>query len=111
MAEHLQRWGLASFVQDARTVASELVTNAVQHAPYGVVGIAVKYADGELRIEVEDGSPDDPAIRQPDGEGERGRGLQLVQCLSDAWGFQRKAHGTKTTWCAFHAPSATGGGD
>jgi hypothetical protein len=65
VAEHLPPRGLASFVQDAPAVAGELVTSAVQHAPHGAVGFALKYADGVLRLEVEDGSPDNLLPRQP----------------------------------------------
>ena len=97
-AEHLYRWGLERVVDDAQVVVSELVTNAVRYAPYGLVAFTLGYADGLLRIEVEDSSPEDPVLRCPADE-EHGRGLQLVRLLSGRWGVRRNSNGTKTTWC------------
>ncbi|MET8679589.1 ATP-binding protein [Streptomyces sp. NPDC004647] len=106
--EHLTRWNLASLIDDAKVVASELVTNAVQYAPCTAVGFALRYAEGALRIEVEDDSSEDPMLRQANGYEEHGRGLQLVGHLSHRWGFHRNGSGTKTTWCLFDTSSAVG---
>ncbi|MGP3952887.1 ATP-binding protein [Streptomyces sp. 7N604] len=106
--EHLTRWNLASLIDDAKIVASELVTNAIQYAPCRVVGFALRYAEGALRIEVEDDSSEDPLLQQTNGYEEHGRGLQLVGHLTQRWGFHRNVSGTKTTWCLFDTTSAVG---
>lgn len=102
VAEHLPRWALAALVDDVQLVTSELVTNAVQYAPYGDVGFALRRADGVLRVEVTDASPGHPLSRHADADDENGRGLELVQLLADRWGYHRNPDGTKSVWCIFH---------
>jgi hypothetical protein len=106
VAKQLPRWGLTALVEDAQTVASELVTNAVKCIPCGTVGFTLMYSGDVLCVEVEDDSPAEPVLRQASSEEEGGRGLQLVKFLSDKWGFRKNPHGTKTTWCSFRTSSA-----
>ncbi|GAA2811674.1 hypothetical protein GCM10010441_40470 [Kitasatospora paracochleata] len=82
---------------------TELVTNAVRHArePHGS-GILNRFAlaFGLLHIEVHDGSSTMPLRRPATGEAEAGRGLLLVERLSEAWGCSLRADGPgKTVWC------------
>jgi anti-sigma regulatory factor (Ser/Thr protein kinase) len=109
VAKHLPRWGLAALVEDAQIVASELVTNAVKCASCGTVGFALKCSGDVLCVEVQDSSPTEPVLRQAGSEEESGRGLQLVEFLSDTWGFHWNSHGTKTTWCSLRTGSAADG--
>ena len=56
-AAHLRLWDLATLIEPATLVVSELVTNAIQHCEGAPVNLRVKrYAD-ELRVEVADGTP------------------------------------------------------
>ncbi|MFG2961045.1 ATP-binding protein [Streptomyces sp. NPDC048291] len=68
--------------QDAQLVVSELVTNAVRHAP-GPVGLALEVsADaGLLRIAVSDTSPRPPVLSAHDPRRVGGHGLHLVTRL------------------------------
>jgi anti-anti-sigma factor len=73
-------------------LTSELVTNAVVH-PRGVgntpVALRVLVYEDRVRVEVEDtGAGFDHAVPVL-GEGERGRGLFLVQQFSERWGSGR----------------------
>ncbi|WP_234543235.1 ATP-binding protein [Streptomyces shenzhenensis] len=65
--------------QDAQLVVSELVTNAVRHAP-GPVGLALWVSPdaGLLRITVSDTSPCPPELLAPDPRRVGGHGLHLV---------------------------------
>ncbi|MEV5957900.1 ATP-binding protein [Streptomyces sp. NPDC051987] len=65
--------------QDAQLVVSELVTNAVRHAP-GPVGLALELSPdaGLLRIAVSDSSPRPPEPREADPGRVGGHGLRLV---------------------------------
>ena len=77
--------------------ASELVTNAVEHArTWSDVRLAV--ADERVRIEVDDLSEQLPAVRHPDPMSVRGRGMLIVDTCSDRWGVERHPGG-KTVWC------------
>jgi anti-sigma regulatory factor (Ser/Thr protein kinase) len=69
---------------DAELVCTELVTNAVEHAR-GPRRVALSVAEGRVRVAVTDGSPDRAPVpgRSRFGGEFRGRGLMLVDALSD----------------------------
>lgn len=79
-------------------LASELVTNAVQHGPPGgEVTVAVERRAGQLRVAVADESPLLPAILDPDLNAVSGRGVMLVDRLSARWGVEERP-GAKSVW-------------
>ncbi|WP_406432845.1 ATP-binding protein [Streptomyces sp. NBC_00631] len=73
--------------QDAQLVVSELVTNAVRHAPGpGELVLELEPGAGRLLIAVRDCSPAPPALRQDDPARVGGHGLRLVRRLcSQVW--------------------------
>ncbi|MGP3957347.1 ATP-binding protein [Nonomuraea sp. 3N208] len=92
----LAEWGFEDQVQVAELLVSELVGNAVDHA-YGQVRLGFSAADGLLRCEVEDEDPELPSMRTVDVDAESGRGLFLVDMLSNRWGGVSTARG-KAIW-------------
>ncbi|MEU6590879.1 ATP-binding protein [Streptomyces sp. NPDC046881] len=68
-------------VMDAELVISELLTNAIQHAP-GPCGVVLELSDAELSVTVWDTSPREPVPRPPDERRVGGHGLHLVRVLS-----------------------------
>ncbi|MFF3443052.1 ATP-binding protein [Streptosporangium sp. NPDC002721] len=96
VGDQLAEWGIGEQDEVARLLVSELVTNALCHA-WGPVWLAVSYRDGTLRCEVNDANPALPSARDPLGDDERGRGLQLLDLLSDRWGSERTPTG-KVSW-------------
>jgi anti-sigma regulatory factor (Ser/Thr protein kinase) len=87
-------------VYDTQLAATELVTNAYEHARGAIVlRLRLIRERAVLRLEVEDGSPDLPPRQPstPDVGQIRGRGLLLINALSSAWGV-RRAPGSKTVW-------------
>ncbi len=98
---------------DAAVVIAELVGNAIRHAaplPGDVVRVSwrVRYlANANLiTIAVTDGGADcRPIVRRADPESLDGRGLAIVEALSDAWGVERDGVG-QTVWAEIrHASS------
>jgi anti-sigma regulatory factor (Ser/Thr protein kinase) len=87
--------GLGSYADDAETVASELIANAVTHAPAPVVTLALTWLERSraLGIVVTDSSPLPPVKRDPGKDNEHGRGLQIVEALSARWGWQPRDPG------------------
>ena len=84
-------------------VVSELVTNAVVHTgcPAVLRLVFPVGADADrrpVRIEVADASAQPPLRRCARGEATSGRGLELVDCLSDRWGWHPDGAG-KRVWC------------
>ncbi|MFD0856308.1 ATP-binding protein, partial [Actinomadura adrarensis] len=82
----LDSWGLESYV--ARTVVSELATNAVQHgsAPGDPLVVRVYLRDGRPVVEAWDRSDEPPVVRAADDLSESGRGLLLMTQIATRWG-------------------------
>ncbi|WP_432537259.1 ATP-binding protein [Kineococcus arenarius] len=87
----------ARVLDEAQLLVSELVTNAVRH---GGPPVRVRvHCDGTagLQVSVSDGDPRPPVRRDAAPEAEGGRGVALVDILSDRWGVDRVDSG-KTVW-------------
>ncbi|MDO0924804.1 ATP-binding protein [Streptomyces sp. TG1A-8] len=67
---------------DAELATSELVTNAIRHAP-GPCGMTLQLSDDELTITVWDSSTEKPAAKNADPRRIGGHGLHLVYTVSD----------------------------
>ena len=80
-------------LENARLLASELVTNSIGHADLSAdssLRIAVQLTRGALRVEVRDpGCPGVIAPREADHVNGGGFGLHLVELLSTRWGVNR----------------------
>jgi anti-sigma regulatory factor (Ser/Thr protein kinase) len=90
----------ADLVEDVQLVVSELATNALVH---GEAGFAVKLRvlDDMVVVEVEDGSHRGPVRRAPADLDTNGRGVAIVEALSNKWGVKRYAGGGKAVWAEF----------
>jgi anti-sigma regulatory factor (Ser/Thr protein kinase) len=79
-------------------LATELVTNAVEHGR-GSAYLDAAVQDRAIRLEVSDSSTVVPEPHTGVSEmDERGRGLLLIEALSSRWGVLPRADG-KTVWC------------
>ena len=87
---------------DASLLLHELVANSVLHAGADTsqeIGVRVRIDDATVRITVTDnGSVSIPSVRAHDAARAGGRGLRLVEELSDAWGMQRDGVRGTTMW-------------
>ncbi|WP_405389133.1 ATP-binding protein [Streptomyces sp. NBC_01102] len=97
---HLDLWGLSS--DSAAHIVAELATNATVHGR--VTGRdfrlrLVVHTDSRLRIEVTDARGDRlPVAATPAPHAEGGRGLLIVEALSDRWGVIPGPTPRKTVW-------------
>lgn len=92
----IRSWQVPVDLDAALLLTSELVTNAVRHeAGQGApaVVLAIASSRGRLRVDVHDTSCSLPAVAEVPADAETGRGLLLVETLSDEWGFYRTAAG------------------
>jgi len=101
--EILWEWRAAELAATAELVASELVTNSVTHSPGpdgAVIRLVLTLDQGELAILVRDANPGVPMAGQPDEDDEGGRGLLIVEQLSDRCGWYplEGAKPAKVTW-------------
>lgn len=78
-------------------LVSELVTNACLHGGDPVT-LRLSMNRTRVRVEVEDGIPGWPGMRSPTDREPGGRGLLIVDSLSDVWGIDQAAAGGKVVW-------------
>jgi anti-sigma regulatory factor (Ser/Thr protein kinase) len=84
-------------VDEAELLVSELITNGILHGAPPVTLRLTCEAGYALRVEVSDSSPQRPKRRHPGPEAMHGRGMDLVDLLSQDWGvFARE--GDKVIW-------------
>lgn len=94
----LRQWALSpSTAESAVLLVSELVGNAVRHTGARVFGLRMLRRRGWIRIEVRDPSRGLPCLLPVHELDTSGRGLFLVDRLSDRWGVDLLPRG-KTTW-------------
>jgi anti-sigma regulatory factor (Ser/Thr protein kinase) len=94
----LRQWGLTpKMTEDAVLLVSELVGNAVRHTGARVFGLRMHRRRGWIRVEVRDPSRGLPCLMPVQEMDVSGRGLFLVDKLSDRWGVDLLPRG-KTTW-------------
>lgn len=118
----LGTWRLLEQFDAVGLVVSELVTNALRH---GVTGTLPTQARGSLfaaaaaastPVELEllrssrrlvcavhDPGDTEPQLNDADVSDEGGRGLRLVECFSDGWGWRPRTGGLrgKVVWASF----------
>ncbi|WP_328582198.1 ATP-binding protein [Streptomyces sp. NBC_00370] len=102
VAEHLDAWGLPQLTETAELIVSELVTNAVNHAhpPNGrLIATQFQRLRAGVRIEVHDANDSKPELREASTDAESGRGLALVDALTDGqWGVSDRNGPGKSVW-------------
>lgn len=85
-------------VEDAELLVTELVSNAYDHGRPPISLRLCQLPNSSLHIDVEDGDRTHlPQLRASWPDGERGRGLVLVDQLSRGWGFNVTAR-SKVVW-------------
>jgi hypothetical protein len=106
----LQRWGVAAERRgDIAVVVSELLTNALRHATSQSADIEscwpiqlglVQFGSWVL-CAVADPSDKPPVPKDPAELAETGRGLHVIEALSDAWGYTTPGDMGKVVWALF----------
>lgn len=111
----LAEWGLRELADPAELVVSELVTNGVR-ASRGLVGsrFGGRWSAGmppvrlwllsdyrSVLVQVWDGNNRMPTRQELDPESEGGRGLWLIEAVSEDWGAFEPEHASgKVVWAA-----------
>ncbi|MFG2053135.1 ATP-binding protein [Micromonospora sp. NPDC048930] len=92
----LEGWGFRDqdWLDAAAVIASELVSNAVRHGG-GCIEFTARCHERRVVLSVADGSSVVPRRRDPDSAG--GRGIAVIEALSDRWGVHDH-EGGKRVW-------------
>lgn len=100
----LTEWGLAGLADDAEAIVGEFVANAISHAArkagaqMQTIGLRLLRRTGEVMCAVLDPSDKAPVLREPSRTDEDGRGLLMVDALSDVWGWSPVTGRGKAVW-------------
>jgi anti-sigma regulatory factor (Ser/Thr protein kinase) len=89
-------WGFPD-LRELEIVASELITNAVVHGGTDAVLTCRPSGPDGIELTVCDHGAGDPRMGEISLIATSGRGLQIVDALTDAWGVDRTS-GTMTVW-------------
>ncbi|MGI5419967.1 ATP-binding protein [Actinomadura luteofluorescens] len=100
-ADVLAKWRLGDDYI-ARTVVTELVTNAYRHTDTKAIPVRLVLENGYFVVEVEDRSDVAPVLLGEDDAAESGRGLLMVALLATEWGVRMLDGGGKVTWARLH---------
>ncbi|MEV6765258.1 ATP-binding protein [Streptomyces sp. NPDC051105] len=96
-------WGFPDHVDAAQICVSELVSNVIQHVGEGTPAtLRMAITDPYLRVEVEDPDPRAlPTLLAASNVLESGRGMALVDAVTDhRWGVVLRGN-SKAVWCEF----------
>ncbi|MGW0420959.1 ATP-binding protein [Streptomyces sp. NPDC003015] len=98
---------LGTRLPDALLVVSELVANAASHTA-GVGDLVLHNGDDVTELEVQDkgGTSNWPHVAEANPLAETGRGMRLVDALSDSWHVRRVPEGGKAVTAVFRNASA-----
>jgi anti-sigma regulatory factor (Ser/Thr protein kinase) len=96
-------------VDDVVATVSELVANAVVHAQSELKVLLEKWQN-MIVVAVEDQSIVPPVVQSVDYLAESGRGLQIVDSVSDHWGYAMTEEG-KRVWAGFYFDCACADGE
>jgi anti-sigma regulatory factor (Ser/Thr protein kinase) len=111
-ADTLRGWQLHALIQEAVTIASELVTNAIKHGTClspptsGIARVELAWQRHTSRVicVVTDESSRPPVLGTADMYAESGRGLQVVHALAATWGWEVLGAREKAVWAALLLP-------
>ncbi|RZU24669.1 ATP-binding protein [Streptomyces sp. BK239] len=105
-AKQLSRWGVSAAAEEAELLVTELATNVLKHVGEGAAAtLVLERRDGRLRVEMHDRSETVPVLRAGGWESECGRGLHMLEALTEDWGTALTAVG-KSVWCEVRVDSA-----
>lgn len=96
---YLRGAGLLELADAAELALTELLANVVRHVPGRRCGICFLLLPGAVRVEVSDSCPRLPVPVTGDALADGGRGLLLVEAVTDRWGVTQRPTGDgKIVW-------------
>ena len=87
----------AEVLDEAELLVSEVVTNAVLHGAPPIT-VRVECDGNRLLVSVTDRNPEPARVRDAGPEDVSGRGIRLVDIISDEWGVKPRSGAGKDVW-------------
>ncbi|MFI8962510.1 ATP-binding protein [Streptomyces sp. NPDC053493] len=111
VSAHLRHWHLDALIDHAALGVTELLTNVHRHAqPDKKCTVEVELLLDRLTVSVRDNDPRIPGICEP-GTGDdefatSGRGLAIIEAMSESWGVRPHGDAGKAVWFTLQAPAS-----
>ncbi|RSS67322.1 ATP-binding protein [Streptomyces sp. WAC06614] len=108
VAAQLRYWQLDPLIDRAALGVTELLSNVHAHAqPDKACVVELELLLGRLTVSVHDNDPRLPVLKAADPLETCGRGLALVEAVSEAWGARHRAGSAgKVVWFSLRAAPA-----
>ncbi|MFV2119237.1 ATP-binding protein, partial [Streptomyces sp. Act-28] len=111
VSAQLRYWNLDPLIEKAALGVTELLTNVHRHAkPDKTCTVEIEFLLGRLTVSVHDHDPRLPTLVRleegPDPLATSGRGLALVEAVSESWGARPQGDSGKVVWFTLPALSA-----
>ncbi|MER5871541.1 ATP-binding protein, partial [Streptomyces sp. NPDC002044] len=111
VSAQLRHWQLDPLIDRAALGVTELLSNVHRHAlPDKTCTVEIELRLGRLTVSVIDSDPRLPVLREVRAEALEtcGRGLALVEAVSEAWGARHRSDGSgKVVWFSLRAAPAS----
>ncbi|MCY0946578.1 ATP-binding protein [Streptomyces antarcticus] len=111
VSAQLRHWQLDPLIDRAALGVTELLSNVHRHAqPDKTCTVEIELRLGRLTVSVIDSDPRLPVLREVRAEAldTCGRGLALVEAVSEAWGARNRSDGSgKVVWFSLRAAPAS----
>lgn len=100
-------WGMLGVIDNASVVVSEMLTNAVRyglddqadlHPSARPLWLGLLRRGPSVLLTVSDPGTDVPVVKEPDYLAESGRGLHIIDSLSESWGWTPPDAAGKSVW-------------
>jgi anti-sigma regulatory factor (Ser/Thr protein kinase) len=107
LSAQLRYWRLEPLIDAASSGLSELLANVHRHAkPDKKCAVRLTLGAGRLTVAVTDHDPRLPHLRPVEPTATSGRGLTMVEAVSDSWGTDLLPEdGGKVVWFVLRTPS------
>ncbi|MFD5898530.1 MULTISPECIES: ATP-binding protein [unclassified Streptomyces] len=107
VSAQLRYWHLDPLIDPAALGVTELLTNVHRHAqPDKMCTVDIELLLDRLTVSVHDHDPRLPTIKAADPLDVCGRGLALIEAVSESWGVRAEGDAGKVIWFTLPAPSA-----
>ncbi|WP_235032268.1 SpoIIE family protein phosphatase [Actinacidiphila yanglinensis] len=112
LRQALTAWHMAELADDIEVAAGELLVNVLLHTEGGAVLTLEVLPEPvrRVRLSVQDRSSVWPRRRSPGEAATSGRGLLMIDALSETWGVEPRGDG-KAVWCEFGPEESEAGPD
>ncbi|MFG3496367.1 ATP-binding protein [Streptomyces sp. NPDC047928] len=106
VSAQLRYWNLDCLIEKAALGVTELLTNVHQHAkPDKICTVEIELLLDRLTVSVHDHDPRLPTPCPPDPLATSGRGLALIEAVSESWGAKPEGESGKVVWFTLPAPT------